>query len=106
MKNLLVCLGIFLLINTSAFSQGYKKASVAEIKKMLIGKTVKGNSTVLTFNKNGTLKGVFGRDLLALQLYLVNLPYQKNPLCLRDGVAFSACISVVCYVRTPQTPCG
>ena len=59
MKKLLVCLGIFLLINTSAFSQGYKKASVAEIKKKLIGKTVRGNSTVLTFNKNGTLKGVW-----------------------------------------------
>ena len=58
MKKYLVCVGIFLLLNTSAFSQGYKKASVAEIKKMLIGKTVRGNSTALTFNKNVTLKGV------------------------------------------------
>ena len=59
MKKLLVCLGIFLVLTTSAFSQGYKQASNADIKKMLIGKTVKGNSTVLTFNKNGTFKGIW-----------------------------------------------
>ncbi len=58
MKKLLVCLGIFLLVNTSAFCYEYKKASIANIKKMFIGKTVRGNSTALTFNKNVTLKGV------------------------------------------------
>ena len=56
----LTILIISLLLSTSmGFTQGYKKATAASFKKLLIGKIIDGHGTAIKFGKNGKVSGSF-----------------------------------------------
>ena len=59
----LTILFISLLLSTSmSFSSGYKKATAASFKKLLIGKIIDGHGTAIKFEKNGNVSGSFVRN--------------------------------------------
>jgi len=63
----LTILIISLLLSTSiGFSQGYKKATAASFKKLLIGKIIDGHGTAIKFGKNGKVSGSFVRNGISI----------------------------------------
>ena len=54
---------ISLFLSTSmGFPQGYKKATAASFKKLLIGKIIDGHGTAIKFEKNGKVSGSFVKN--------------------------------------------
>ena len=65
MRTLMILIISLLLSTSMGFSQGYKKATTASFKKLLIGKVIDGHGTAIKFEKNGKVSGSYVKNGIA-----------------------------------------